>query len=91
MVLTVQGLPSSGLGESHPLPPGRCWTHFFCGGGRSGGLCWIFVAVRELSLAAVHRLLIAVVSLVEHRLEGTKLQELRLQDFHRLNNCGAWA
>lgn len=40
-----------------------------------GVLCWVFVAVRELSLAVVRGLLMAVVSLVpEHRLSSYDTQ-----------------
>ena len=35
-------------------------------------LRWVFVAAHRLSLVAVHRLLIAEASLVEHKLQGAK-------------------
>ena len=61
---------------------------------------FLAVASGSNSLVAVHRLLIAVASLVEHRLEGTRASvavALGLSSFgfwsleHRLYNCGAQA
>ena len=42
-------------------------------------LGWVFVAVRGLSLASLHGLLVAVASLLEHGLQA-----------HGLSSCGTW-
>ena len=57
-------------------------------------LCWVFVAVRELSLAVVRGLLMAVVSLVpEHRLQrGRSFRSCYSRALeHRLNSRGVGA
>ena len=72
-------------------PPGDA-GHTFLGGG--GVLCWVFVAVRELSLAVVRGPLMAVVALVpEHKLQRARsfrsCSSRALE--HRLHSRGAWA
>ena len=63
-------------------------------------LCWVFFGVWNFSLVAVHRLLIAVASLIaEHGFQGTLASAVFAQGLsrgswalkHRLNSCDAQA
>ena len=52
----------------------------------------LVVESRGYSLAAVHRLLIVMASLVEHSSRACGLSSCGSQGLqHRLNSCGAWA
>ena len=52
----------------------------------------LVVVSRGYSLAVLHGLLIAVISLVEHGLQAQGLSSCGLQALeHRLSCCGSWA